>query len=104
VAIARALVTEPRMILADEPTGNLDSESGLEIMGVFQELNRAGRTVIQVTHDREKAEYAGRIVHISDGRVAREEVVDSPRHAPEIGLDLEEAPRAAGGRARAGEQ
>ncbi len=90
VAIARAIANSPTMVLADEPTGNLDSDSGLEIMGVFQELNRTGRTVIQVTHDREKAEYAGRIVHLRDGRVEREEIIESPRQAPPVGIDLRE--------------
>ncbi len=89
VAIARALVNNPAIILADEPTGNLDSESGRDIMAVFQRLNRAGRTIIQVTHDREKAEYSGRIVHIKDGLVDRIEEIASPREAPDIELDVE---------------
>ncbi|MHC4250836.1 MAG: ABC transporter ATP-binding protein, partial [Planctomycetota bacterium] len=87
-AIARALVNNPAIVLADEPTGNLDSDSGLEIMAIFQKLHSAGRTVIQVTHDREKAEYSDRIIHIRDGRVEREEKVEDRRRAPEIDLDV----------------
>jgi putative ABC transport system ATP-binding protein len=90
VAIARALVTEPALILADEPTGNLDSRTGEEIMGVFQALHAAGKTIVQVTHDREKAEYSQRIIHLKDGLIAQEEVVERPRRAPKIELKLEE--------------
>jgi len=82
VAIARALVNSPAIVLADEPTGNLDSESGKEIMGIFQALHRAGRTIVHVTHDRDKAEYSERVLHISDGRIVREERIDNPREAP----------------------
>jgi putative ABC transport system ATP-binding protein len=77
-AVARALVTEPAVILADEPTGNLDSHTGAELMKLFQQLHRQGRTLIQVTHDREKAEYSQRIVHLKDGSVEREELL-APR-------------------------
>ncbi len=90
-AIARALVNNPAIVLADEPTGNLDSDSGMEIMAIFQKLHRAGRTVIQVTHDREKAEYSNRIIVIRDGRVEREETVESPRCAPEIDIKVGDA-------------
>jgi putative ABC transport system ATP-binding protein len=82
VAIARALVTEPALILADEPTGNLDSRTGEEIMGVFQALHAAGKTIVQVTHDREKAEYSERIIHLKDGMIAKEEIVANRRMAP----------------------
>ncbi len=75
VAIARALVNDPAIILADEPTGNLDSRSGKEIMAVFRRLHQQGRTIILVTHDQEIAEYAERIVRIRDGQVEREEVL-----------------------------
>lgn len=69
VAIARALVGNPGIILADEPTGNLDSLSGAEIMALLQELHRAGATVLLVTHDAEIAAHAGRIVQVRDGRI-----------------------------------
>ena len=81
VAIARALVTEPAVILADEPTGNLDSRTGYEIMALFRELHREGRTIVQVTHDREKAEYSQRILHIKDGLIEKEEAVSERREA-----------------------
>ncbi len=86
VAIARALVMDPALLLADEPTGNLDSATGDEIMGVFQALHRRGRTIVQVTHDREKAEYSERIIHLKDGRIAQVETIKNPRQAPEIEL------------------
>ncbi len=70
VAIARALVTEPALILADEPTGNLDSVATAEVLGLLNDLHRAGRTVVLITHEREIADAAGRIVNIRDGRVA----------------------------------
>lgn len=89
VAIARALINSPAVILADEPTGSLDSETGLEIMAILQKLNRSGRTIIQVTHDREKAEFAGRIVNLHDGKIEREETVESPRRAPDVDVQVE---------------
>jgi len=69
VAIARALVNDPKIILADEPTGNLDSKSGTEIMGLLKELNKEGRTVVLVTHDMELAKQAQKIVVIKDGKI-----------------------------------
>jgi putative ABC transport system ATP-binding protein len=81
VAIARALVTEPAVILADEPTGNLDSRTGEEIMAVFQALHATGRTIVQVTHDREKAEYSQRVIVLKDGMIEKVEHVASPRKA-----------------------
>lgn len=69
VAIARAIVKEPHLILADEPTGNLDSESGQAIMKIFEELNRKGTTIVIVTHERLVAEHCRRIVRLRDGRV-----------------------------------
>jgi ABC-type lipoprotein export system ATPase subunit len=81
VAIARALVNEPRVILADEPTGNLDSRSGIEIIEIFQRLNREGRTVVLVTHDETLATYAHRIVRLSDGRIVEDVEVAGPKDA-----------------------
>ncbi len=72
-AIARALVTEPRVLLADEPTGNLDSVTGEEIAGLLDELHRDGRTVVLVTHNAALARRAERVVHVGDGRLLREE-------------------------------
>jgi putative ABC transport system ATP-binding protein len=69
VAIARALVNDPAVLLADEPTGNLDSETSEEIMNLFNDLNAAGRTIIMVTHDEEVAGHAKRIVRVKDGRI-----------------------------------
>ena len=69
VAIARALVTRPKVILADEPTGNLDSETSVEVMTLFQELWRAGITIVVVTHEPDVAAFAGRVVNMKDGRV-----------------------------------
>ncbi|MEN3002061.1 MAG: ABC transporter ATP-binding protein [Armatimonadota bacterium] len=81
VAIARAIVTDPLLILADEPTGNLDSRSSAEIMAIFQQLNRQGRTILLVTHEREIAEHARRIVRFRDGRVIADEPIENPRDA-----------------------
>jgi putative ABC transport system ATP-binding protein len=69
VAIARALINDPALILADEPTGNLDSKSGNEIMALLSELHRQGRTIVMVTHDPEIAAYAERVIHFLDGRI-----------------------------------
>jgi len=73
VAIARALVNEPPLILADEPTGNLDSKSGTEIMNLFKELHKQGKTLIVITHDRNVAQHGDRIIHIKDGHIEKEE-------------------------------
>ena len=75
VAIARALVNEPSIILADEPTGNLDSKSGHEIMKIFDELHRSGNTIILVTHEDNIAKYSNRIVRLLDGKVVSNESV-----------------------------
>jgi putative ABC transport system ATP-binding protein len=72
VAIARALVNNPSILLADEPTGNLDSKTGVEIMGVFERLHAAGNTVVLVTHEPDIAAYAHRAIHIRDGQVEKD--------------------------------
>jgi putative ABC transport system ATP-binding protein len=79
VAIARALVTEPTLLLADEPTGNLDSRTSVEIMALFQELNGEGITVVLVTHEHDIARYAKRVIEMRDGRILRDERV-TDRH------------------------
>lgn len=71
VAIARAIVNEPNILLADEPTGALDSKTGQEIMGVFKDINKQGKTVIIITHDMEIAKQCNRIIEIKDGKIAR---------------------------------
>jgi putative ABC transport system ATP-binding protein len=76
VAIARALANDPSILLADEPTGNLDSETGAGIMDFFAELHAAGNTILMVTHERQIAERAERIVHMLDGRIERIEELD----------------------------
>lgn len=73
VAIARSLVNDPTIIMADEPTGNLDTKSGDEVMNIFSELNSQGRTIILVTHEPDIAEYAGRVVYVRDGLIERDE-------------------------------
>jgi putative ABC transport system ATP-binding protein len=73
VAIARALVMHPSILLADEPTGNLDSATGEEIMRLFDRLHHEGNTIILVTHERDIAEHARRALHIRDGRVEKDE-------------------------------
>lgn len=78
VAIARALVNSPSILLADEPTGNLDTKTGDEIMLLFEELYRAGNTIILVTHENEIAEYSRRIVRLRDGLVEKDEPVNNP--------------------------
>jgi putative ABC transport system ATP-binding protein len=79
VAIARALVNDPALLLADEPTGNLDSRSGVQVMDVLWRLNEAGRTVVLVTHETMTAEYAQRIVKMRDGLITADEAVASRR-------------------------
>ncbi|MFO7277369.1 MAG: ABC transporter ATP-binding protein [Pseudomonadota bacterium] len=83
VAIARALVTKPTLLLADEPTGNLDSRTSIEIMALFQELNDQGITILLVTHEPDIASYAKRIIEVRDGRILRDEPVKNRRSAAE---------------------
>ena len=81
VAVARALVNDPAILLADEPTGNLDSKTSDEIMGIFQDLNEDGKTVVLITHEHDIAEYARRVVAFRDGRVVSDESVTNRRSA-----------------------
>ena len=81
VAIARAIVNDPAFILADEPTGNLDTEMTLEIMGLFQELNKQGKTIIMVTHEPEVAAYTKRIITLRDGELVSDKQVTERRSA-----------------------
>jgi putative ABC transport system ATP-binding protein len=81
VAIARALVTEPAIVLADEPTGNLDSRTSVEVMALFQELNDQGITILLVTHEPDIALYTKRIIELRDGRIIRDEAVKHRRLA-----------------------
>jgi putative ABC transport system ATP-binding protein len=84
VAIARAMVNHPSLLLADEPTGNLDSASSYEIMALFQDLHSQGSTIILVTHEPEIARHAQRIVHFRDGRLVQSEVVEQPLNARDL--------------------
>jgi len=81
VAVARALVTDPAIILADEPTGNLDSVTGQEIMSLLDEIQERGNTIILVTHEAHIAEHANRTIHILDGQIARDELTENGRDA-----------------------
>ena len=83
VAIARALVNEPELILADEPTGALDSATSIEIMALFQELNTQGKTIILVTHEPDIAHYAKRVLRMRDGLVVSDQLIAEPRCARE---------------------
>jgi putative ABC transport system ATP-binding protein len=96
VAIARALVTEPAILLADEPTGNLDSRTSIEVMALFQELNDQGMTVLLVTHEHDIAQYARRLVELRDGLIIRDEPVLNRRLAALDLQQFEEAEAVAG--------
>jgi ABC-type lipoprotein export system ATPase subunit len=101
VALARAMVTEPDLLLADEPTGSVDSRSGLQIMALLQAFHRRGQTIVMVTHDRDLARYAERIVRVQDGNIAQVSRVYLPRDAGEEcrrqGLHLAGVPAAPAG-------
>jgi putative ABC transport system ATP-binding protein len=85
VAIARALVNNPSILLADEPTGNLDSKTGVEIMSVFQRLHDAGNTIILVTHEADVAAYAHRVISIRDGQVEKDATAHGGSHSENLG-------------------
>ena len=78
VAIARSLVNEPLMILADEPTGNLDSQTEIEVLGIINDLNKQGRTIVLVTHDEIVSRYAHRVIHMKDGLIDQEVINETP--------------------------
>src|SRR5207245_4355793 len=84
VAIARALINEPSLILADEPTGNLDTRTSVEILSLFQQLNRQGMTVVLVTHEPDIAEYATRVLTFRDGRLLHDQPVTIRRDAEAV--------------------
>jgi len=88
VAIARALVNDPSIVLADEPTGNLDSRTSVEVMGIFQELNAKGITIILVTHEPDIAQFAKRHIVFRDGRIKSDRLNPSPKVAAEVLAEL----------------
>ena len=94
VAIARALVNQPALVLADEPTGNLDSQTRIEIMGVFQRLNENGITIIMVTHELDIARYTKRTVVLRDGRIVTDEQVRDRLNAETELRNLQQAQQA----------
>jgi putative ABC transport system ATP-binding protein len=81
VAVARALINDPAIIMADEPTGNLDTRTSIEIMGILQSLNRSGITIILITHEKDIAGYAKRNIAFRDGKIIRDEELSNPRNA-----------------------
>jgi putative ABC transport system ATP-binding protein len=88
VAVARALVNDPSIVLADEPTGNLDSRTSVEVMGVFQEMNERGITIILVTHEPDIADFAKRQIVFKDGKVRADKKVSNPKRASEVLRDM----------------
>jgi putative ABC transport system ATP-binding protein len=95
IAIARALVNNPDLLLADEPTGNLDTRTSIEIMGLFQALNDSGITVVMVTHELDIAAYCKRIVIMRDGRVLEDRANPRPNRAEELRARLDREEREA---------
>jgi putative ABC transport system ATP-binding protein len=88
VAIARALVNEPSLILADEPTGNLDTKTSVEIMDLLQKLNQRGITIILITHEKDIASFAKRNITFRDGKIVKDEPAISPKSAEEVLANL----------------
>lgn len=91
VAVARALVMDPSIILADEPTGNLDSTRSREIMELFQNINRRGVTIVLITHEEQVAAYAGRVIRLMDGRIVADEAARPGTPPPDLAADAREA-------------
>ena len=87
VAIARALITDPGLILADEPTGNLDTKTGEHILETFQRLNDEGRTIVLITHEADIAQHAKRIVHVQDGKILSDDIVKTQLRAKVVSAD-----------------
>jgi putative ABC transport system ATP-binding protein len=94
VAIARALVNEPAVLLADEPTGNLDTRTSIDVMGVFQQLNDRGMTIVMVTHELDIARYTRRNIVMRDGQVISDKPVEQRLFAPEELSRLQQAQQA----------
>jgi putative ABC transport system ATP-binding protein len=90
VAIARALVNNPSIILADEPTGNLDTRTSVEVMEIFQNLNESGITILVITHEKDIALFAKRNITFRDGRIVKDEIVPARKKASEELLSLPE--------------
>lgn len=88
VAIARALVNDPAIILADEPTGNLDTRTSIEVMDIFQNLNQQGITIVLITHEKDIASFTKRNILFRDGRIVKDDIVESPQNAKEVLLSL----------------
>ena len=84
VAVARALVTAPSLILADEPTGNLDTKASQDLMEVFDQLNAAGRTIVLITHEADVAAHAKRLIQVQDGRIVADRRVTAPGALPPL--------------------